>query len=60
MVKGDKEDRRIEFGGELERELVKHHYRLTDKQWATLPAKERAIKTAVFRIINEHGDFFGA
>jgi hypothetical protein len=53
-VRGSGETRRLEINGELETELIKYHWRMTDHEWDHLPRRERVIKTAVMRIINEH------
>lgn len=42
----------------MEVELLKFHYRWTDADWNALSARERVIKLAVFRIVNEHSEFF--
>jgi hypothetical protein len=44
----------MEYSGELELELLKYHYRFTDEQWAAIPDKEKAVKLAVFKIVQEN------
>ena len=58
-VLGQDENRRIEYNGLFELELLKYHYRFTNEVWDNLPYEERVTKLAAFRIIQTHPELKG-